>query len=143
MTAYVRNRRARYNYQIIETYEAGLSLQGWEVKAIVAGEAQLVDTHISIHRGEAWLANCHINPGSNVDPSRAPDPRRRRKLLLNKDEIRKLDGKVKQTGMTIIALAMFRKHGKIKVEIALAKGKKQHDKRQALRDREWQRNQGS
>lgn len=140
MTSYARNKQASHNYHLHERFEAGIELKGWEVKAIATGKVQLVDTHVIIRRGEAWLINCHVSPGSNVDPARQDDPRRRRRLLLHASEIRKIDGRVKQSGLTVVAVALYRKHGKIKVEISLAKGKKSHDKRQAMRERDWRSN---
>lgn len=140
MTTYARNKKANYNYKISDRYEAGIELHGWEVKGIIAGQAQLVEAYVSINQGEAWLKNCHIKPEGNVDPKRIPDPRRPRRLLLHAEEIRKLGGKIKQTGMTLVVTAMYRKHGKIKVEVCLAKGKRQYDKRQALKEKDIQRN---
>ena len=155
--ALARNRRATHDYQIHERFEAGLVLEGWEVKGIMAGQAQLVNSHVIIKNSEAWLLNCHIAPQSNVDSKNKGkaqprkkdkadmgarkeksglfDPFRTRKLLLNAKEIRKLAGKVKQGGITIVVLDLHRTRGKIKTTIALAKGKKLHDKRRALKER--------
>ena len=142
MSVLARNKRATFNYQLHDRFEAGLMLEGWEVKGIMAGQASLLDTHVIIRNGEAWLLNCHITPLANVDPNKKYDPLRSRKLLLHAKELNKLIGKVKQTGMAIVVINFHRRHGKIKVDIALGKGKKLHDKRRHLKEREWQRSQG-
>ncbi len=139
MKVLARNKRAGFDFQLFDHFEAGIALTGWEVKGIMAGRVQMVDTHVIIRKGEAWLVNCHITPETNVDPNKKVNPRRSRKLLLHSSELRKLIGKVKQTGLTIVALNMHRNHGKIKVQIALAKGKKLHDKRRALREKDARR----
>ena len=139
MTVLARNRQATHDYQLHERFEAGMSLEGWEVKGIMEGKASLADSHVTIKKGEAWLVNCHVTPPSNVDPNRGGDPRRSRKLLLNASEILKLGGKVKKTGLTIVVLDLHRNQGKIKASIALAKGKKLHDKRRSIKERELRR----
>lgn len=134
-----RNRRATHDYQLHERLEAGIVLEGWEVKGIMAGEATLADSRVAFKGSEAWLLNCHINPPPNVDPKLALDPRRSRKLLLNASEIRKFAGKVKLKGLTVVVLDLHRGSGKIKATIALAKGRKLHDKRRAVKERELRR----
>ncbi len=132
------NRRARHDYDIGERFEAGLVLVGSEVKSLREGKANLKDSHARFQKHEVWLFNAHISP---YDPASqfGHDPVRPRKLLLNKREIEKLDGKVKERGLTLVPLRMYFKKGRAKVEIALAKGKKRHDKRSAIRDREVSR----
>ncbi len=129
------NRRARHDYEIGEKFEAGLVLVGSEVKSLRNGKANLKDSFARFDKGEIWLYNAHISP---YDPASqfGHDPVRARKLLLNKNEIAKLDGKIKERGLTLIPLRLYFKKGRAKVEIALAKGKKRHDKRSALRERE-------
>lgn len=129
------NRRARYDYHVIDVYEAGLVLTGTEVKSLRAGRASLVDGYATIHGGEAWLENVHIPEfGSGSWSNHAT--RRRRKLLLNKAEIRRLGDEVKGSGLTIVPLSLYFKDGRVKVEIALAQGKREWDKRQAIRKRQ-------
>ena len=142
MTVLTRNRRATYDYQLHEHFEAGMILEGWEVKGIMEGRVSLADCHVTIKAGEAWLVNCHVTPPSNVDPNLGLDPLRSRKLLLNASELLKLGGKVKKTGLTIVVLDLHRSKGKIKASIALAKGKKLHDKRRSVKERELRRELG-
>jgi SsrA-binding protein len=132
------NRRARHDYHIEETIEAGLVLVGSEVKSLRQGKANLKDSYGRIERGEAWLLNAHISP---YDPASqfGHDPTRARKLLLNRREIFRLDGKVKERGYTLVPLRMYFRNGRVKVELALARGKQQHDKRAAIREREVRR----
>ena len=139
MNVLARNKRAGYDYQLFDSYEAGIVLAGWEVKGIMEGRVQMVDSYAILRNGEAWLINCHITPGQNVAPNAQAEPRRSRKLLLRASELRKLIGKVKQTGLTIVALNLHRSHGKIKLQIALGKGKKLYDKRRAMREKEARR----
>jgi len=132
------NRKAFHDYHILETFEAGIALLGTEVKGIREGRANLRDSYARVEKGEVWLFNVHINPYSHrgyVDH----DPRRKRRLLLHKHEIRKLIGKTVEKGLTLVATKMYFKNGKVKVEIALAKGKQDHDKRETLRRREADR----
>lgn len=136
------NRRARHKYEILETIEAGLVLDGWEVKAIRSGRAQLTDGHVVLTRGEFFLINCHIMPLATVSTHVRPEPQRSRKLLLHQRQIERLIGKVKEKGLTLIPLNLHLSGGKIKTDIALVRGKKQHDKRRAIEEREWQRQQG-
>jgi len=129
------NRRARHDYSILDTYEAGLVLAGTEVKSLRLGRASLTDAYASIDDGEAWLVGLHI-PEYTQGTWTNHAPRRKRKLLLHKDEIAKLLGKTKESGLTIIPLALYFKDGRAKVEIALAKGKKSYDHRQDLAKRD-------
>ncbi len=136
------NKRVTRNYQLHERFEAGLVLRGWEVKGILAGQAQLLDSHVRIRRGEAWLVDCHITPQANVRLPDGADERQPRKLLLRGVELRKLIGKFKQTGMTIVVLDLHRKAGHIKANIALARGVKKHDRRERLKERDQRRGRG-
>lgn len=122
------NRRARYEYAIEDTFEAGVALTGTEVKSCRAGKANLTDAYASVDGGEAWLRQCHISPYSHGNRANH-DPTRARKLLLHRGEIEELAAKVAQEGRTLVPLRMYFKHGLVKVEIAVAKGKKLHDKR--------------
>ena len=132
------NRKARYNYEIIDTYEAGLMLTGTEVKSLRAGHANLVDGYAHIRDGEAWLAGVHI-PEYTEGTWTNHEPRRERKLLLHRAEIIRLIGKTKEGGITLVPVALYFKDGKAKVEIALARGKKSYDKRHALAERDAKR----
>ncbi|OUL21909.1 SsrA-binding protein SmpB [Nostoc sp. 106C] len=133
------NRQARYLYEILETYEAGIQLTGTEVKSIRAGKVNLQDGYALIRNGEAWLINVHISPYTASGQYFNHEPRRTRKLLLHRQEIRKLIGKVEQQGLTLVPLKMYFKRGRVKVSIALGKGKKLHDKRDDLKKRQDQR----
>ena len=133
------NRKARFLYDILETYEAGLQLMGTEVKSIRAGKVNLQDGYALIRNGEAWLINVHISPYTSSSQYFNHDPRRTRKLLLHRQEIRKLIGKVEQQGLTLVPLKLYLKRGLVKVSIGLAKGKKLHDKREDLKRRQDQR----
>ncbi|MGE5400781.1 MAG: SsrA-binding protein SmpB [Ignavibacteriales bacterium] len=132
------NRKARHEYSILQSYEAGIVLQGTEVKSIRQGKANLLDSYAAIKEGELWLLNAHISvyEQGNINNH---DPLRPRKLLLNRSEIRKLIGKVKEKGLTLIPLRLYMKNGKVKVEIALAKGKKVYDKREDIAKRDFKR----
>lgn len=132
------NRKARHDYHIIETYEAGLSLWGTEVKSLREGRASLVDGYAFIDNGEAWLDAVHI-PEYHQGTWNNHAPRRKRKLLMHKQEILKLHSKVKEGGYTLVPLQLYFSDGKAKVELALAKGKKEYDKRQTLRERQDKR----
>lgn len=132
------NRRARHDFFIEETYEAGLVLTGSEVKSLREGRANLKDSYGRIDRGEAWLFNAHISPYGPASQF-GHEPTRTRKLLLHQREIERLAGKVKERGFTLIPLRLYFKKGRVKVEIGLARGKKQFDKRAAIRERELQR----
>lgn len=133
------NRQARFLYEILDTYEAGIELKGTEVKSIREGKANLRDGYVLIRNGEAWLINVHISPYGTASAYFNHDPRRTRKLLLHKGEIRKLIGKVEQQGLTVVPLKMYLKGSWVKIEIALGKGKKLHDKREDERRREDKR----
>lgn len=133
------NRQARFLYEILETYEVGVELKGTEVKSIRDGKANLKDGYALIRNGEAWLLNVHISPHSTASQYFNHDPRRTRKLLLHKQEIRKLIGKVEQQGLTLVPLKMYLKRGWVKLTIGLGKGKKVHDKREDLKRREDKR----
>ena len=133
------NRQARFLYEIIETYEAGVQLTGTEVKSIRAGKANLQDGYALLRDGEAWLINVHISPYASSGAYFNHEPRRTRKLLLHKQELRKLIGRVQQEGLTLVPLKMYLKRGWVKIVIALGKGKKLHDKRESLKRRDDQR----
>jgi len=134
------NRKARHEYHIFNTYEAGIVLQGTEVKSIRQGKANLVDSYAAIKEGEVWLFNAHI---SNYEQGNINnhEPNRTRKLLLKHNEIRKLIGKTKEKGLTLIPLRLYIKNGKVKVELALAQGKKAYDKREDIAKKDFQREQ--
>ncbi len=136
------NKQARHEYHIEERFEAGLVLEGWEVKGLRTGRIQLKESYVIIKSGEAWLLGAHISPLSSASTHVHPDPVRTRKLLLHSQELRKLIGAVERKGFTLVPLAMYWKSGRAKIEIALAKGKQLHDKRATERDRDWQREQG-
>ena len=133
------NRRARYDYFIDDRQEAGLSLLGWEVKALRAGRLQLQEAYVLLKDGEAWLFGAHVSPLLTTSTHVVADPTRSRKLLLHRRQIDALIGAVERKGYTIMPLAAYWKAGKAKLEIGLARGKKQHDKRADDRDRDWQR----
>lgn len=137
--AIVLNRKAHHDYFLEERVEAGLVLHGWEVKAIRAGRAQIKDAYVIVKDGALWLIGAHISPLATASTHVTPDPTRTRKLLLHAEQARRLVGKVEQRGYTLVALDLHYAKGRIKTEIALAKGKLRHDKRDAERDREWQR----
>ena len=134
------NRKARYEYSVVQTYEAGIVLQGTEVKALRQGKANIVDSYAMLRAGEVWLIALHISPYEQGNINNH-EPTRDRKLLLKKSEIRKLIGKTKEKGLTLVPLRLYFKKGKVKVEIALAKGKKVYDKREAITKRDQQRDQ--
>ncbi|MFZ5653280.1 MAG: SsrA-binding protein SmpB [Pseudomonadota bacterium] len=133
------NRRARHDYQLEERVEAGLVLEGWEVKSLRAGKAQLVDSYVLFKDGEAFLLGALITPLPSASTHFVTDPTRTRKLLLNRRELNRLAGAVQQKGYTCVATALYWKHQRAKCEIALAKGKAQHDKRETEKARDWQR----
>jgi len=133
------NKKARHDYFIEDKYEAGVALQGWEVKSLRAGRAQLTESYVIIKNGEAWLLGAHITPLPAASTHVHADPTRTRRLLLHRRELDKLIGAVERKGYTLIALAMYWKHGLAKLEIGLAKGKKQYDKRADEREKDWQR----
>jgi SsrA-binding protein len=133
------NRKAFHDYFIEERFEAGLVLEGWEVKAIRAGRAQLKEAYVFLKGGEPWIIGMHVSALPTASTHVHPDPTRTRKLLLHADEIAKLIGKVEQRGYTLVPINLHYAKGRVKLEIGLAKGKKQHDKRQAEKERDWQR----
>jgi SsrA-binding protein len=137
----VQNRKAFHDYFVEERFEAGIALAGWEVKAIRAGRVQLKEAYVIVHGGEIQLVGCHISPLSSASTHVTPDPTRTRKLLLHANEINRLVGSVERAGYALVPIDMHYSRGRVKVEIGLAKGKKQHDKRAAEKDREWRREQ--
>ena len=133
------NKKARFDYFIEDRLEAGLALQGWEVKSMRAGKAQLTDSFVIFRDGEAWLLGSHVTPLNTVSTHVVADPKRTRKLLMNRREIDRLIGLVERKGYTLIALELYWSKNRVKVSVGLAKGKKQHDKRDTEKDRDWQR----
>ncbi len=133
------NKRARHEYFIEENHEAGLALQGWEVKSLRAGKAQITEGYVLVKNGEAWLIGAHISPLATTSTHLVADPTRTRKLLLHRRELDRLVGAVERKGHTIVPLKLYWKNGKAKLEIGLAKGKQAHDKRASAKDRDWQR----
>ncbi len=136
------NKKARFDYFIEERFEAGLALQGWEVKSLRAGKAQLVDSFVMVRNGEAWLHGSHLTPLSSASTHVTPEPARIRKLLLNRREIDRLTGLVERKGYTLVALELYWNKGRVKLALGLAKGKKQHDKRATEKERDWDRDRG-
>lgn len=139
----VDNKKAFHDYFVEERFEAGMVLHGWEVKAIRAGRVQLKEAYVIVRQGEVFLFGAHISPLPTASTHVSPDPVRTRKLLLNAEEIKKLIGKVERAGYTLVPINMHYTKGRIKCEIGLAKGKKQHDKRDSEKQRDWQREQQS
>jgi len=133
------NKRARFDYFIEDRFEAGLVLEGWEVKSLRASKAQITESYVVIKNTEAWLLGAHVAPLNTASTHIHPDPTRTRKLLLNRTELDHLIGAVERKGYTLIPLALYWKKGRAKLEIGLAKGKKAHDKRASEKDRDWQR----
>ncbi len=133
------NKKALFNYHIEERFEAGMVLEGWEVKSLRLGKVQLTDGYVVIRGGELFLIGCQINPLHTASTHVNPDNVRTKKLLLNKEEIRRLIGKVEQKGFTLVPLNLHWKNGKVKCDMALAKGKAEHDKRDTIKDREGKR----
>jgi len=136
-TTIVRNKKALHDYFIEDTFEAGLALEGWEVKSLRQGKGQLTDSYVLIKDGEAWLLGSHITPLNSASTHVIADPDRTRKLLLHRKELARLFSSVQQKGYTCIATSIYWKGHLIKCKIALAKGKKDHDKRDTVKDREW------
>jgi SsrA-binding protein len=134
----VQNRKAYHDYFIEEKYEAGIVLDGWEVKAIRAGRVQIAEAYVIIKDAAVYLIGCHITPLTSASTHVKPDPTRTRKLLLKAEELCRLIGKVERAGYTLVPLDLHYRKGWIKAEIGLAKGKKQHDKREAEKERDWQ-----
>ncbi len=133
------NRRARHEYFIEERLEAGLALEGWEVKSMRAGRAQLAEAYVYVRNGEAFLIGAHLAPLRTTSTHKVADPVRTRKLLLHRSELDHLVGATERRGYTIVPLELYWKHGRAKLQVGLAKGKKQHDKRATEKDRDWER----
>ncbi|MEO8279073.1 MAG: SsrA-binding protein SmpB [Ideonella sp.] len=136
------NRRARFDYHIEERHEAGMVLQGWEIKAIRAGQVQLTDGYVVIRDGELFLIGCRINALRSASTHISPEADRTKKLLMRKEEIKRLVGKVEQKGFTLVPLNLHFKGSHVKAEIALAKGKAEHDKRDTEKKKDWEREKG-
>ncbi len=137
----VENRKAFQDYFIEERFEAGIALEGWEVKAIRGGRANLKEAYVVVKRGELMLIGAHISPLSTASTHVHPDPTRTRRLLLHREEINRLVGKVERAGYTLTPIDLHYKNGRVKLTVGLAKGKKQHDKRATIKEREWNREQ--
>ncbi|HEX4377252.1 MAG TPA: SsrA-binding protein SmpB [Steroidobacteraceae bacterium] len=133
------NRRARYDYFIEERLEAGLALEGWEVKSMRAGRAQLTEAYVYVRNGEVFLTGAHFSPLRTTSTHKVADPVRTRKLLLHRNEIDRLIGATERKGYTVVPLELYWKEGRAKLQVGLAKGKKQHDKRATEKDRDWER----
>jgi len=133
------NRKARHEYFIEETYEAGMALQGWEVKSMRAGRVQIKEAYVFIKDAEAFLFGAHVSALPTASTHIIPDPIRTRKLLLNRAELNRLVGAVERKGYTLVPLELYWKKGKAKLKIGLAKGKQAHDKRASEKDRDWHR----
>lgn len=133
------NRKARHDYFIDADFEAGLVLEGWEVKSLRAGNAQLSESYVIIRNGEAWLIGAHFSPLTSASTHIQADPTRSRKLLLHRDELDRLIGAVERKGMALVPLDLHWSKGRAKLKVGLARGKKKHDKRAATKDRDWQR----
>lgn len=133
------NRRARHDYFIEDSFEAGLALEGWEVKSLRAGSAQLTEAYVHVKKNEAWLVGAHFAPLKTVSTHIHADPTRTRKLLLHRQELDRLTGQVERKGFTLVPLDLHWSKGRAKLNIGLAKGKKQHDKRASKKERDWER----
>ncbi|TDJ41551.1 MAG: SsrA-binding protein SmpB [Gammaproteobacteria bacterium] len=133
------NRRARHDYFIESRFEAGLVLEGWEVKSLRAGNAQLAEAYVNVKNGEAWLTGAHFAPLKTASTHVSPNPTRARKLLLHRLELDRLIGQVERKGLTLVPLDLHWSKGRAKLDLGLAKGKRQHDKRAANKERDWQR----
>ena len=136
------NRKAHFNYHIEERFEAGIVLEGWEVKAIREGQVQLTDGYVVVKNGELFLIGLRINALRSASTHVSPDADRTKKLLMHRTEIRRLIGKTEQKGYTLVPLNLHYKGGRVKADIALAKGKAEHDKRNTIKDRDWEREKG-
>ncbi len=132
------NRKARFNYEILEKYEAGIALMGSEVRSLREGGGNLSDAYAHFHRGELWLANCHIAPFKPANQFNH-EPTRQRKLLMHRQEMDRLEGKIQEKGLTLIPMSLYLKAGHVKVELGVGKGKKAHDKRDTIKKRESDR----
>lgn len=135
------NKKARFDYHIEEEYEAGLVLEGWEVKSMRAGRVQLKEAYVTINKGELFLHGAHISPLMSASTHVDPNPVRARKLLMKRYEISRLIGQVERAGYTLAPLTLYWVRGRAKLKIGLAKGKKQHDKRASIKERDWKREQ--
>jgi SsrA-binding protein len=133
------NKRARYDYFIEDTYEAGLQLEGWEVKSLREGRAQITEGYVHVRDGEGWLIGAHISPLNTTSTHVKANPTRTRKLLLHRKELDRLIGAVERKGYTLVPLNLHWSRGRAKLDIGLSKGKKEHDKRASIKDRDWQR----
>jgi len=133
------NKKARFDFFIEESFEAGLALEGWEVKSLRAGKAQLTESYVTLRGGQAWLLGARVTPLATASTHVQADPTRTRKLLLHRKELDRLTGLVERRGYALVALELYWKNGKVKLSVGLAKGKKQHDKRAAEKDRDWER----
>ncbi|RMF20013.1 MAG: SsrA-binding protein SmpB, partial [Gammaproteobacteria bacterium] len=133
------NKKARHDFEVLEKFEAGMVLTGWEVKSLRAGKCQLVDSYVIFKDGEAWLLGAHITPLKEASTHVVADPTRTRKLLLHRRELHKLMGKVATQGLTVVPLALYWKNNRVKCEIALVRGKKEYDKRATEKERDWNR----
>ncbi|MFT7218531.1 MAG: SsrA-binding protein [Candidatus Azotimanducaceae bacterium] len=134
-----RNKRARFDYLLHDRFEAGIALEGWEVKSLRAGKCQLLDTYVLFKKGEAFLLGCNMTPMASAASDVPAEPQRIRKLLLHRKEIARMIGATQQKGQTCIPVALYWKDNRVKLEIALATGKKEHDKRATLKERDWGR----
>jgi SsrA-binding protein len=135
------NKKARFDYRIEDTFEAGLALEGWEVKSLRDGRAQITESYVHLRNGEAWLLGAQITPLGTASTHIQPDPTRTRKLLLHRQELDRLVGAVERKGYTLVPLNLHWRNGRAKLDIGLAKGKKEHDKRAVVKDRDWKRQQ--
>jgi SsrA-binding protein len=135
----VSNKKARHDFFIEDRFEAGIVLEGWEVKSLRAGKVQIIDSYVFIKNGEAWVTNILITPLQTASTHIHPEANRIRKLLLHRQELDRLIGAVERKGYTLLALSLYWKHGRVKAEIGLAKGKQTHDKRATEKDRDWKR----
>lgn len=133
------NKKARHDYFIEDSFEAGLALEGWEVKSLRAGRAQLTESYVHVRDGEAWLLGAHVTPLNTASTHVRTDPTRTRKLLMHRHELDRLVGAVERKGFTLVPLNLHWSRGRAKLEVGLAKGKKQHDKRATAKERDWQR----
>ena len=135
------NKKARHDYAISETFEAGLALQGWEVKSMRDKRVNITDTYVMIQKNEAWLVGANITPLQTASTHINPEPMRARKLLLHRNELDKLIGMVERKGFTLVPMALYWKRGRAKLQFGIGKGKKLHDKRADLKERDWKRDQ--
>lgn len=133
------NKKARFNFFIEEKFEAGLALEGWEVKSLRAGKAQLSESYVTVRNNEAWLLGAHISPMTSASTHIKPDPTRTRKILMHRRELDRLTGLVERKGYTLVPLELYWARGRAKLAVGLAKGKQKHDKRAVEKDRDWQR----